>query len=246
MQGGLETAGGAGLSGKLAELLAAIYLVALAGCVDAIGYLHLSRLFVSFMSGNSTLLAVALAHGQWLTAAIPAALVALYVAGTFAGSLVAASTGPWRLPVVLTLVAALLALALALPDIGGRLPPAIIPIVLAMGVQNATLHHAGAVRLTPTYVTGTLATLGQELAAMVLGHAGPERPLSYAVLWLGLITGATGGALSYARLGLAALEGPALGALCLAAISAGAIAVARFRSRRADPRREAPADSSRR
>ena len=39
-------------------------LAALAGMVDAIGYLHLSGLFVSFMSGNSTHLAVSLGQGN--------------------------------------------------------------------------------------------------------------------------------------------------------------------------------------
>jgi len=44
-------------------------LSALAGYVDAIGFLHLGGLFVSFMSGNSTRLGVSLADGQWETAA---------------------------------------------------------------------------------------------------------------------------------------------------------------------------------
>src|ERR1019366_5919862 len=40
-------------------------LSALAGYVDAIGFLHLGGLFVSFMSGNSTRMGVSLAEGQW-------------------------------------------------------------------------------------------------------------------------------------------------------------------------------------
>jgi uncharacterized membrane protein YoaK (UPF0700 family) len=40
-------------------LVLAGWLAALAGIVDAIGYLHLGGLFVSYMSGNSTQLAVA-------------------------------------------------------------------------------------------------------------------------------------------------------------------------------------------
>src|SRR5271154_5572159 len=44
-------------------------LSALAGYVDAIGFLHLGGLFVSFMSGNSTRMGVSLAEGQWTSAA---------------------------------------------------------------------------------------------------------------------------------------------------------------------------------
>src|SRR5215472_19023315 len=45
-------------------LVLAAMLAALAGMVDAIGYLHLKGLFVSFMSGNSTQLAVSLGQGN--------------------------------------------------------------------------------------------------------------------------------------------------------------------------------------
>src|SRR5689334_8967098 len=51
------------------NILLACALSALAGYVDGIGLLHLGGLFVSFMSGNSTRMAVSLADGQW-----PAAL----------------------------------------------------------------------------------------------------------------------------------------------------------------------------
>ena len=42
----------------------AICLAALAGCVDAIGFLQLGGYFISFMSGNSTRLAVNLVSGD--------------------------------------------------------------------------------------------------------------------------------------------------------------------------------------
>ena len=214
-----------------AELLEALYLVALAGCVDAIGYLHLGHLFVSFMSGNSTRMAVELAEGRWPTALVPAGLVALFVAGSFLGSLLSGAVGRWRLPAVLAAETALLAAALLLPRPGGPLPLVALPMALAMGVQNATLHRAGSVRLGPTYVTGTLATLGHLLAEAVTGRAGPWSWLPYALLWLALIAGAVGGAWGYARLGVDALRGPLLGTTCLTLITAGALGLARRRAR---------------
>src|SRR4029077_17111198 len=71
-------------------------LSSLAGYVDGIGFLHLGGLFVSFMSGNSTQFGVSLAQGRWSSAMPPLALIALFVCGTAAGSLLA--RGRWRYP----------------------------------------------------------------------------------------------------------------------------------------------------
>ena len=49
-------------------LLVAGLLATLAGAVDAIGYIMLGQLFVAFMSGNSTVLAVSLVDRNWAEA----------------------------------------------------------------------------------------------------------------------------------------------------------------------------------
>src|SRR3982075_611139 len=86
-------------------------LSALAGYVDGIGYLHLGGLFVSFMSGNSTRMGVSLAEGKWLDAALALGLIALFVIGAAAGSLMVLGRGANRQPWVLLAVAPLLAAA---------------------------------------------------------------------------------------------------------------------------------------
>jgi uncharacterized membrane protein YoaK (UPF0700 family) len=73
-------------------------LSALAGYVDGIGYLHLGGLFVSFMSGNSTRMGVSLAQGHWLDAAEAFGLIALFVIGAAAGSLIVLGRGANRQP----------------------------------------------------------------------------------------------------------------------------------------------------
>src|SRR5947208_11586004 len=73
-------------------------LSALAGHVDGIGFLHLGGLFVSFMSGNSTRMGVSLAEGQWLSAAEAFGLIALFVIGAAAGSLIVLGRGTNRQP----------------------------------------------------------------------------------------------------------------------------------------------------
>ena len=68
-------------------------LSALAGYVDAVGFLYLGGLFVSFMSGNSTRLGVSLAEGHWSNAAEAIGLIALFVTGAAAGSLIVLRRG---------------------------------------------------------------------------------------------------------------------------------------------------------
>ena len=86
-------------------------LSALAGYVDGIGFLHLGGLFVSFMSGNSTRMGVSLAEGHWSNAAEALGLIALFVTGAAAGSLIVLGRGANRQPSVLLVEALLLAAA---------------------------------------------------------------------------------------------------------------------------------------
>src|SRR3954466_15177083 len=130
-------------------------LSALAGYVDGIGYLHLGGLFVSFMSGNSTRLGVSLAHAHGQTAAEALGLIALFVTGAAAGSLIVLGRGAHRQPVVL-LGEALLLVVAALAYSFGQPILAIGAIVLAMGLENAVFQIDGGAGLGLTYVTGAL------------------------------------------------------------------------------------------
>ena len=67
----------------------------------ASAYLHLGGLFVSFMSGNSTRMGVSLAEGNWWGAAAALGLIALFVIGAAAGSLIVLGRGANRQPWVL-------------------------------------------------------------------------------------------------------------------------------------------------
>src|SRR3954447_22199755 len=93
------------------NVLLACALSALARYVDGIGFLHLGGLFVSFMSGNSTRMGVSLAAGQWPNALAAFGLIALFVAGAAAGSLMVLAPGAHRQALVLLVEALLLATA---------------------------------------------------------------------------------------------------------------------------------------
>jgi len=177
----------------LAGLLAAV-----AGMVDVIGYLHLNGLFVSYMSGNSTQLAAALGHGNLGAAGAIAKLVVLFVLGAAAGQMLAGFTGEWHTSWVLAGVTILLTVAALL----GTAPE---PMVFAMGALNASMHRAGRIPVSLTFVTGVLVRFGQGLGDFLTRRTGELKWLAQAVPWLGLIAGATIGSAAFLRIGEAAM-----------------------------------------
>lgn len=181
----------------------ALLLAALAGYVDSLGFLHLGGVFVSFMSGNTTRLAVNLAEGRWGAAIEVAAVLVLFVMGAMIGALIAGRQGPRSRSRVLALEAALLAGA-AVAAGAGAAPVAVGLMVLAMAVENSVFLRDGEVGVSLTYMTGTLVKAGHAMAAALRGGE-PFAFRPYLVLWAGLGGGAVFGALVYHAVGLIAL-----------------------------------------
>ncbi len=92
------------------QRLFAYAVAALAGFVDVTGFLQVDGYFVSFMTGNTTLLARDLAGGA-SRVAVPALLIAGFVIGVVTGTLVGDRLASRRKVVVTALVAALLVCA---------------------------------------------------------------------------------------------------------------------------------------
>ncbi|MEP6785698.1 MAG: DUF1275 family protein [Sphingomonadales bacterium] len=185
--------------------LAAI-LAAVAGYVDATGFLASKGFFVSFMSGNSTRLAVG-AVDHVADAAAALALIAIFVIGVIVGSLVGRRAGRHHRSSVIALVAVALAGA-ALLGIDGQLLSALGLTAFAMGAENAIFETDGEVQIGLTYMTGTLVKLGQRVATAL---SGGDRWawVPYGLLWLGLVGGAVIGATLFPMFGLAGLWIPA-------------------------------------
>jgi uncharacterized membrane protein YoaK (UPF0700 family) len=194
-------------------LVLAGWLAALAGIVDAIGYLHLGGLFVSYMSGNSTQLAVAIGQGSRPEAGAIAELIALFVLGAAAGQVLAELTGRRHMTWVLAGVTILLA-------VSGVLATAAEPMVLAMGALNASMRRAGSIPVSLTFVTGVLVRFGQGLGDFLTRRTTGFNWLLQAVPWAGLIAGATFGTVAYGWIGEAAIWCPVILAGLLTACSA--------------------------
>jgi uncharacterized membrane protein YoaK (UPF0700 family) len=196
-------------------------LSALAGYVDAIGFLHLGGLFVSFMSGNSTRMGVSLAAGNWSAAGDALTLIVLFVLGAACGSLIVLGRGQHSQSRLLLMEALLLAAAALLYAFGlDRL--AIAGIVLAMGLENAVFQIEGGAGLGLTYVTGALVKVGRLMAEALTGGA-RWGWVPNLLLWAALVAGSLCGALAYHWINLAAIWFAAGAALGLSLIVAATI-----------------------
>ena len=200
----------------LSARLLAVALSALAGYTDALGFLSLGGFFVSFMSGNSTRLAVGLAQGS-RPAAVAGALIGLFVLGVFLGSLLGEWAGERRRRYILGTVAFLLFAAASCHALGID-RGAFAAMVLAMAVENTLFERNGEVSIGVTYMTGTLVKLGQALAKAVKGRE-VHSWVPYLLLWLGLVAGAVLGALVYPFIGLTGLWPAAAVAAVLALVA---------------------------
>ncbi len=189
-------------------------LAAVAGFVDAVGYLDTGGLFVSFMSGNSTQGAVDVPTSLAL-AAVPLGLIAAFVVGCRRRRrrppAVASRTGR---------VIAGSALAVGLVALLATAGPSTLwragLLAAAMGALNTLFLAEDRARVAITYSTGTLVSLGLGLAALLTGRSRTawRRPL---LLWAALVAGAVLGAFAH-RLGSPAALAAAAAAMLVAAV----------------------------
>ncbi|RJS94834.1 YoaK family protein [Salinisphaera sp. Q1T1-3] len=190
------------LSHRKRERCVAISLTALAGYVDALGFIWLGGYFIAFMSGNTTRLGVGTVSPA-SDAGIPLALILLFVLGVMCGSLINRRVGRHRRVVIMGGVTGLLLLAACCQSLDHHIP-AVICMAVAMGLENTVFERNGEVSLGVTYMTGTLVKLGQRLTALVLGE---DRWgwFWYFLLWCALLFGTVLGSILYLHLGLASL-----------------------------------------
>ncbi|BCT34253.1 YoaK family protein [Pseudomonas protegens] len=172
----------------------------LAGMTDAIGFMATGD-FVSFMSGNTTRMAVAISDGEPALVLRLMLLVATFVVGNALGVVVSRLAGHRALPLLLS-IGALLCASAAWPF--EQQLPALLAAIIAMGMLNAAVEEVNGLPIGLTYVTGALSRFGRGLGRWVLG----ERRNGWRVQlvpWSGMFAGAVLGALLEQHLGLQAL-----------------------------------------
>lgn len=187
----------------------------LAGMTDAIGFLVAGD-FVSFMSGNTTRLAVAVGEGDGAKAAHLGFLVLVFVFGNSAGVVFVHLTHR-RHALIVGLVATVLGLAGTLYALG-QAPVATLAVVFAMGLVNVAVERVDGHALGVTYVTGALSRFGRGLGRWMIG-APSGRFWIESVPWVGMLVGAVLGALAVGLLGPLAIFVASGFAAALAVIS---------------------------
>lgn len=184
----------------------------LAGMTDAIGFTATGD-FVSFMSGNTTRLAVSIGAQDYSTAVSITVLILTFILGNALGAIVARIVGRRSWP-LLFCVGALLCLATLMPTQF----LALVCAVLSMGMINAVVEEINGLPIGLTYVTGALSRFGRGLGRWMLG----ERKYGWRVQlipWAGMLMGAIAGALLERELGLLAFTVDGALAICLACAS---------------------------
>ncbi len=172
----------------------------LAGMTDAIGFMATGD-FVSFMSGNTTRMAVAISDGELGLVLRLLLLVTTFIVGNALGVVVSRLAGHRALPLLLS-IAALLCASAAWPF--EQQLPALLAAIVAMGMLNAAVEEVNGLPIGLTYVTGALSRFGRGLGRWMLG----ERRNGWRVQlipWTGMFAGAVLGALLEQHLGLKAL-----------------------------------------
>lgn len=165
-----------------------------AGFVDAIGYTHIGKLYLSFMSGNTTRFGIALAEWDHATILLAGAVIGLFVLGAGLGTLL--TDPPARRPMarVMGVEVALFALALGLVVTLDD-ATALLPVAIAMGMQNSVHQVVLKADIGKSFVTGALFSLGQSLARALRGRVPAAEWLVYAASWLSFVAGVALGSL---------------------------------------------------
>jgi len=180
----------------------AILLTAVAGFLDAVGYIELQHLYVSFMSGNSTHLGMSLAAAHWRDAFDASVIIGTFVLGALGGTLIADASQRFVTMVVLNTELGLLLLAAAL-TIGDYDRIALILVALTMGMQNTLRQVVSGADLGKTFITGVLFAIGQSMARWFRSRTPFVQVRSNILSWTAFIVGAVLGALTLTAFGLA-------------------------------------------
>jgi uncharacterized membrane protein YoaK (UPF0700 family) len=178
----------------------AVTLALIAGYVD--GYaLRVFGIYVSFMSGNTTMTGVEFGQGHFLRALIPALAIAGFIVGSFIGNWFVHSEIK-HAPRLLFLASAVLIVCFIITTLhmSAHANLGLPMLSVAMAMLNPAVPRLGGEPISLTFVTGTLNKVGDHLALAVRHARLPDaqgardthfyRAALEASLWMGFLLGA--------------------------------------------------------
>ncbi|HET6499389.1 MAG TPA: YoaK family protein [Amycolatopsis sp.] len=203
--------------GPLPPLLVVLTLVT--GLVDAASYLGPGNAFVANQTGNVVLLGFAVSGAHRLSVLAPVIALASFVVGAVLGRRLPGDRGR-LLALGAAIEGVLAAAALAAALFVSTVYVPLVPLGLAMGLQNATVRKLGVPDVNTTVLTTTLTGLMSE---PIVGAKG--RALRRVISVVALFAGEAAGGLLVTFAGLPPTI--ALATVLLAAVSATAYVLAR-------------------
>ncbi len=174
----------------------AALLCLIAGYVDAIGYLDYAHVFAANMTGNTVLLSISVAQGEWARVLTYALTLAAFLAGALAAEGFKRAHVRATLPLLLSGVPLIAVYALDLQDNW-----ALATLALGMGLQGGAVARFADVNVQTVVITGTMLKLAEAAIyrLLPLRGAGPViPPHALSVFWLTWLSYAAGAVLSLA------------------------------------------------
>ena len=195
-------------------IVLAIALTAVAGYVDAVGYLVLAHVFTANMSGNTIAVGRAIVDGDWSTLVRRGSVIPLFVAGALISRIAIDAARRRSVRSVEAFLFLGEATLLAIFWIAGTAGAPFLTLVAvagaAMGIQNATITKFGALNVRTTHVTGTLAEFAEKFAEVLVGagRKNGREAIDLLALWFAYLLFAAFGVAAQMRWGLASLAVP--------------------------------------
>lgn len=180
---------------KMEEKLA-IFLAFIAGYLDAVGLLKW-KIYVSFMSGNTTQLGVALSNGKLIAIITTFAVIGCFVLGIYAGTCLSLlknckiQTLPFYIVSGILIIYTTISLYYSINTI-----LSISIVGFSTGFMNTIVTSVGKQKINTDFVTGTLNSLAKN-AAMLSMSTNEVNKKQYKLnairlflLWIGFLSGA--------------------------------------------------------
>ncbi|EWY36983.1 hypothetical protein N825_21990 [Skermanella stibiiresistens SB22] len=215
--------------GRLAVILAWI-----SGFVDAVGYVLLDHIFTANMTGNTVLLGIDLAEGNWTEATRHAATIPLFILGAFIGAtlldgLLRTRFGRGIIFGLETIMIGgfwLIGWWYAEDPTGGwRYHVMLALLTVSMGMHTVVLPRVAGKVVRTTFVTGTLTSLAEEAATGLAGRSrdasAAQHRIVLAATWTAYLLGALAGGVAVRATGFTSVIFPVTLLAALALFDAG-------------------------
>lgn len=169
----------------------AVLLCLIAGYIDAIGYIDYAHVFAANMTGNTVLLAISLAQGEWARVSVYAMTLAAFLAGALVAEAAKRRGVPASLPLLLS---GLPLVAVWAAGLEGDV--ALAALAAGMGLQGGSVARFAEINVQTVVITGTILKLAEAAIDRVVRPAkGAPAPTAkglsvFAATWLAYAAGA--------------------------------------------------------